>query len=73
MLDHPGKLEVMDAAEEAERRLPARHVIAHDRGDDGVIRERTGERCVELRAAALEVVRHAAEDLGDGLVAQVRS
>jgi hypothetical protein len=67
MLNHPRELEVMDAAEETKRCFPARLVLAHEGLDDGVVRQRTRERRVELRASLLEVVRHAAEDLRGGL------
>jgi hypothetical protein len=39
MLDDARQLEVVDASEEAQGRLPAGRVIADDRGDDGIVRE----------------------------------
>jgi hypothetical protein len=39
MLDDSSKLQVVDAPEQAKRRLPARHVVSDDRGDDRVVRE----------------------------------
>jgi hypothetical protein len=67
-----GELEVMDPAEEAERRFPVGLLVADDVGHDRIVGERAREGGVELRAAALEVVRHAAEDLGDGFLGQAR-
>src|SRR5919109_4946156 len=44
--------------------------MADDRRNERVVREGARQRGVELRPAALEVVRHAAEDLADRLVPQ---
>jgi hypothetical protein len=66
MRDQPGQLEVVDAPEEAKWRLPA-DLGPDDVGHDGLVRQGARQRRIELRAPLLEVVRHPAENLGDGL------